>query len=211
MICGQNLNVKGLTDHIDSIKTQLTAGMDMDASALKTELSSNIDTLVTKLRSLVPEMPAIPAVSFQTELDSLMSITDTGSNFYLTKLADISTKFGSALTTAGGDLNTIISGVSSGSLDICGSVPNLELPSGAITAIEKASPSLKPQVKAAKEELSTLVRNENTFSIKEAAEKLNAEWTATPDDSSTVFDPIEKTSTMVNKFGQEIEQATSNQ
>ena len=35
MICGQNLNVKSLTEHINAMKSELTSGMDLDASALK--------------------------------------------------------------------------------------------------------------------------------------------------------------------------------
>ena len=131
MICGQNLNMEGMLSQITSMKSKLLAGMDLDASVLKSQLIGDLSTLKSKVRCLCPAMPSIPSLSLQTEIANLLSM-NINSSAFAGQLSSITSSFGSALTSAGKDLTSLLSGLSS--TDICKSIPNMEIPSGSIYA-----------------------------------------------------------------------------
>ena len=89
MICGQNLNMDALIGQVTSIKAKLLSGLDLDASALKSQMVADLDIMLSKLRDLVPEMPTIPSVTLQTEISDLLSMRVGGAD-YLSKLAELS-------------------------------------------------------------------------------------------------------------------------
>ena len=172
MICGQNLNMDALMSQVTSIKAKLLSGLDLDASALKSQMTADLDSMLSKLRDLVPELPTIPAVSLQTEISDLLSM-QIGSPDYISKLASIQTKFGDALTKAGKDLTSLVSGLSSA--DICKDIPNMELPSGSTEVVEKAMGTLQAQAASLQEELSEFSDSQTIADLKAELEATDAE------------------------------------
>lgn len=172
MICGQNLNMDALIGQVTSIKAKLLSGLDLDASALKSQMTADLDSMLSKLRDLVPEMPTIPSVSLQTEISDLLSM-NIGSPDYLSKLASIEGKFGDALTKAGKDLTSLVGGLTS--VDICKDIPNMELPSGSTEVVEKAMGTLQAQLPSIKEELSTMGDSTTIADLKTELEAVDAE------------------------------------
>ena len=172
MICGQNLNMEGMLSQITSMKSKLLAGMDLDASVLKSQLIGDLSTLKSKVRGLCPAMPSIPSLSLQTEIANLLSM-NINSSAFAGQLSSITSSFGSALTSAGKDLTSLLSGLSS--TDICKSIPNMEIPSGSIDVAEKAFGSLQAQIPSLKEDLSAMGDSATIADIKTELESLDSE------------------------------------
>ena len=95
----------------DSIKSEVVAGLELDASALAATLNTSIvEDLTSKLKDLVPEIPALPNVNLQSEMSSLLAINQdsvAGQLEFAAKQADLKTKFGDGLTASGFDLDTL--------------------------------------------------------------------------------------------------------
>ena len=147
MICGANLNFDSLLSSITSLETDLLSGIAKDALALKAELEASLTGLVSDLISLMPELPTIPSISLQTEIQALLGMS-SGSLDYLTKLASLKADFEDALIGAGQDLLGLISGGADallGGLDPCSVIPNFEVDALGDVA-EKAKFALQPQV-----------------------------------------------------------------
>ena len=70
MICGANVNFDSLLTSIEGLETDLLSGIDLDALALKAQLETSLDSLVTDLTALIPELPTIPTISLQVEMQS---------------------------------------------------------------------------------------------------------------------------------------------
>ncbi len=208
MICGQNLNMDAIIDQVTKMKSDLLGGMDLDASALKSQLASGIDSLVSDIRNLVPEMPSIPSINLQTEFSNLLTM-DVSSPAYLSKLTELKGQFGDALTAAGKDFDTMLGGLSTGSFDVCKDIPNFELPDGTTEVVEKAAGVLKAQTESLTEQASTMTTNEGLVKLKKEMESASANWTSAPTMGSTVFTVSEKTSTLLSEASTEIKIATS--
>ena len=151
-LCGANPDFNKLMSQFDSIKAEIEAGLDANASTLASTLNASLTRLETDLRVMISAMPTLPAVNFQAEVESLGTLS-AGSAAYVQKLASIVSQFGSALP----DIEAEISKALASGGDICAGLPNLELPSGAEEAIEKAKNSLqalKPAMEEAAQEFS---------------------------------------------------------
>ena len=149
-LCGASPDFNKLMSQFDSIKSELTAGLDVDASTLASTLNTSLTQLETDLRAMVPSLPTLPAVNFQAEVASLATLP-TGSVAYINKLGSLTTQFGSSLPDINGAINSAIAAVTAGG-DVCGALPNLELPSGATEAVEKAKNSLQATAAALEEQ-----------------------------------------------------------
>ena len=144
-LCGANPDFNKLMSQFDSIKGEILGGLEFDAGTLASTLTTSLNQLEADLRVMIPELPSVPAVNFQSEVTSLISLP-VGSSAYLSKLATLQSQFGSQLP----NLESLVS-------DASGSVlasPNLELPVGATEAIELAKSSLQPTVDALAEDAS---------------------------------------------------------
>ena len=147
MICGANVNFDSLLASTTSLETDLLSGMAKDALELKTELEAKLTSLVSDLRSLVPELPTIPSISLQTEIQDLLNMAP-GSSEYLTQLTSITANFEDGLIAAGQDLLGLISGA--GTTSVCGAIPNFEMDAlGAV--VEKAQNVLQAQIPVTRE------------------------------------------------------------
>jgi len=146
-LCGANLEFNKLINQFDVIKKEIKSGLDIDASELASVLDISFTQLETDLRAMIPQLPALPAINFQAEVTSLAGLA-AGSTAYLSKLAAITTQFGSALP----DLKSLVETAVGSGGDICGGLPNLQLPSGATEALEKAKNVLQATAAAVEEE-----------------------------------------------------------
>jgi|TARA_R110001592_G_scaffold118660_2_gene321249 hypothetical protein len=110
-LAGSSAELNSVLNKFDSIKSEVSAGLELDASALTSTLNTSIvDDLTSKLKSLVPEIPALPNVNLQSEMSSLLSIsqdTVAGQLEFAAKQADLKSKFGDGLTAGGFDLDTL--------------------------------------------------------------------------------------------------------
>jgi len=111
---------------------------------------------------MIPELSTSPSLNLQSEISALSGLA-AGSDAYAAKLSSIKTSFGSAITSGGYNLDTIVSagasaltgaaaalaaGTSavSASSALSAAIPNFELPAGATEAKEVAKASLQPAV-----------------------------------------------------------------
>lgn len=140
-LCGASPDFNKLMNQFDTIKSEIVSGLDVDASTLANTLNTSLTQLETDLRAMVPSLPTLPAVNFQAEVASLANLS-TGSIEYINKLAQLTTQFGSSLPDIEGAITSAIGAVTAGG-DVCGGLPNLELPSGATEAVEKAKNSIQ--------------------------------------------------------------------
>ena len=140
-LCGANPDFNKLMSQFDIIKAEIASGLDIDASTLAGKLNTALTQLETDLRAMVSALPTLPAVNFQSEVTSLATLP-IGSQAYINKLATITSQFGDALPDISTAISKALDTVTAGG-DVCGDLPNLELPSGATEAIEKAKNTLQ--------------------------------------------------------------------
>ena len=141
--CGANLNLDAITsastDFKDSLKSKLGgAGTFTSASDLKSLADSKMSSVTAQVQGLLPTLPTVPPLSFQTELTSLAGInlsTPQGLLDYQSKLSSITENFGSALSSGGFNLDDLVAqaapalstatGALSGALDPSASASSL--------------------------------------------------------------------------------------
>ena len=141
--CGANLNLDAITSASTDLKTSLKsklggAGTFTSASDLKSLVDGKASTLTAQVQGLLPTLPTIPPLSFQTELTSLAGInlsTPQGLLDYQSKLSSITKNFGSALSSGGFNLDDLVAqaapalstatGALSGALDPSASASSL--------------------------------------------------------------------------------------
>ena len=189
-LCGANLNFDAITESAGDLKTSLKsklggAGTFTSASDLTSLVDGKVSALTAQVSGLLPELPSVPPLSFQSELTSLASFdrtTVTGLLDYQSKLSSITDNFGSALSGGGFDLDDLVSKATpalssatdalssasdllSGSLpsvpsfDVCKDCPNFELKAGATEAIQSAQDSVLAQAEGELEEIATVATN----------------------------------------------------
>lgn len=141
--CGANLNLDAITSASTDLKTSLKsklggAGTFTSASDLKSLVDGKASTLTAQVQGLLPTLPTIPPLSFQTELTALAGInlsTPQGLLDYQSKLSSITENFGSALSSGGFNLDDLVAqaapalstatGALSGALDPSASASSL--------------------------------------------------------------------------------------
>ena len=129
-LAGANEAFNDLVKKIDIVKDDVLASLEVDASALASTLIPDLTSLTTELRDFMPELPALPDINLQSQLSSLSGL-DVGSSQYNTLLGSITDNFGTALTSAGSSLDSLVSDAASavaGGNTLSGIVPNMELP-----------------------------------------------------------------------------------
>ena len=153
-------------------------GLEVDASTLKSTLDTDVTSLVSDLKALVPELPALPDVNLQGQLTSLAGLA-AGSGLYNTLLAGVSSKFGSGLTAGGFSLDSLVSDAAAaitGGTDLCSAVPNFNVPAAGGDAVQKAIEVLQPEVDSLSEEPSVQLANANFTAEKAAVEETFASY-----------------------------------
>ena len=129
-LAGANEAFNDFVKKVDIIKGDVLAGLEVDASALASTLTPELTSLTDELRDFMPELPALPDINLQSQLSSLSGL-NVGSSQYNTLLGSITDNFGTALTSAGSSLDSLVSDAASavaGGNTLSGIVPNMELP-----------------------------------------------------------------------------------
>ena len=171
-LCGATAEFNAIQDKFESLISDAVDSLESEASALASSATSAFNALESDLRSLIPESPALPDINLQAQITSL-SGQIPGSAQHITLLANITTKFGSALTAGGFSLGTLVSDAKSaitGGTDLCSAVPNFTVPAAGGDAVEKAIESKQATKDSVEEKLSTLVKNANFTAAKTAVE-----------------------------------------
>ena len=179
-LCGANLNFDAITSSASDLKTSLKsklggAGTFTSASDLTSLVDGKVSALTAQVSGLLPELPSVPPLSFQSELTSLASFdlnTPTGILDYQSKLSSITENFGSALSGAGFSLDDLVAQAApalssatdllsggASSFDICKDCPNFELPAGATEAIQSAQETVLSNAKGIAEEFAEVSTN----------------------------------------------------
>ena len=172
-LCGASEKFNAIQSKFDTMIDNAIDGLEVDASTLKATMNTDVTSLVSDIKAMVPELPALPDVNLQGQLTSLSGMT-VGSDAYNTLLANITSKFDSALTAGGFSLDTLVSDAASaisGGTDLCSVVPNFSVPAAGGDAVQKAAEVLQPEIDSLPEKLSILVKNDNFTAAKTAVEE----------------------------------------
>ena len=178
-LCGASPEFNAIQTEFEKLIKTALDGLEDDASTLAANALSDLNSLETELRALIPEMPALPDLNLQSLLTGLSSLTP-GSSAHTQALADITSDFGTALSSAGFSLDTLVTDALSaiqGGSGLCSavSIPNFtKAADGLSDAIEKAPESLQPIIDSSSEKLSTLVPNTFIAGVKEDLSKIVA-------------------------------------
>ena len=170
-LCGASPEFNAIQTKFESMITSALDGLESEASALKATLDSEVNALVGDLKAMIPELPALPDINLQAELTSLTGL-DIGSGEHNALLADITSKFGNALTTGGFSLDSLVSDAASlleGGGSLCSGVPNFTVPAAGGDAVQKAVGVKQAAADAEEEKPSVQVENPNVTASKERA------------------------------------------
>ena len=203
-LCGASPEFNAIQTKFESMITSALDGLEVDASALKSTLDTDVTSLVGDIKAMIPPLPELPDINLQAQLTSLSGLS-IGSSQYNTLLAGITTSFGSALTASGFSLDTLVSSAASaigGGESLCSSVPNFTVPAAGGDAVQKAVGVKQAIADSEEEKVSVLVENDNLIAAKTALEAEAKEWinpdpTTVPTEDTGRFRPAEKTTEIV--------------
>ena len=202
-LAGASSEFNEVLGKFDSIKGEVVAGLELDASALAATLNTSVlGDLTSKLKNLVPELPELPNVNLQSEMSSLLDIdqgTLAGQLEFATKQAELKTKFGEGLTAGGFDLDTLVTSAESAQTAALTATSNLTSATSALaSAKETATSSLDTAIDASlKYDRSnipnpTAIVNDLTSATSGAVSAVSAEGIA-----STAFSAAKGTATRI--------------
>ena len=170
---GRNQKLLQLQTKFEALMKSAKDFLEVDASAIAATASTDITSAISELRTLTPKLPELPSVNLQAQLKGLSGLT-AGLPQHTQALADITTKFGSALTAGGFSLDTLVSSASSAigaGTSLSASIPNFELPSvgdpfqKAIEVLQ-ANPIKPEDLADLAEKTSELVESPNFIALK---------------------------------------------
>ena len=177
-LCGASPEFNAIQTKFESMITSALDGLETEASSLKSTLDTDVTSLVGDLKAIIPELPALPDINLQAELTSLSGL-DIGTGEYNTLLADLTSKFGSALTTGGFSLDSLVSDAASllgGGGSLCSGVPNFTVPAAGGDAVQKAVGVKQAAADAEEEKPSVQIENPNVTFLVDQAEKLKTKY-----------------------------------
>ena len=170
---GRNQKLLELQTKFETLMKSAKDGLEVDASAIAATASTDITSAISELRTLTPKLPELPSVGLQPLLSGLSGLA-AGLPQHTQALADITTKFGSALTAGGFSLDTLVSDAASAigaGTSLSASIPNFELPSvgdpfqKAIEVLQ-ANPIKPEDLADLAEKTSELVESPNFIALK---------------------------------------------
>ena len=168
-LMGSNPQFNSVLSRLENLENDAVSNLEATASTAVAAAETQLSSLTTDLRSLVPEGFSVPNVSLQGQLQSLSGLVDPTQSANL--LASITADFGDALSTSGFSLDTLVSDAASAfglGDSLSGTIPNFELsPLGDI--IQKASEIKVPTIDPVIEEASKFTENADFAAAKTAA------------------------------------------
>ena len=144
-LAGASPEFNEVLSKFDSIKGEVAAGLELDASTLANTLNTSVvEDLKGKLGDLVPEIPELPNVNLQSEMSSLVNIdqnTVAGQLEFATKKAELKTKFGDGLTAGGFDLDTLTTNATAAQAAASTAASNLTSATSALASAKETATS----------------------------------------------------------------------
>mgnify|MGYP003655129894 FL=1 len=138
-LCGASPEFNKLSSQFSGIKDSLQGQLEGEIDVLKSELTASLAVLEADIKGLIPELPAIPDVSFISEIQNLAALP-AGGFAGLSALANIQSQFGSALSGAGFSLDSLVGDATaafSGGIDLCGGgLPNFVIGPNGLPALK---------------------------------------------------------------------------
>jgi len=208
-LCGASPELNLASSKIADLESQITSQINAEASAAKAAIESKLTDVKLGLDGLVPDLPELPNLNFQSELTSLISFdisTPQGLTQYTSKLNDLKLKFGDTLTKSGKDFDSLVSSATdaiSGGGNVCGVVPNLELPAAGGEVLEKAEGVKAALENAIDEEVSTVSDNVNATALKAELESTTASYA-----DKTTYEITEKSTKITTPAGTKVSATT---
>ena len=99
-LCGASPEFNAIQTKFESLISNAVGWLDSSASSLSSTMGTDITSLETELRTLVPILSVLPNVNLQSLITSLSTLTP-GTSAYTQLLANITADFGTELTAGG--------------------------------------------------------------------------------------------------------------
>jgi hypothetical protein len=146
MACGINLDFTALKGKLEELKTGAMAEINSTIASARAAIKEKMDAFESVIRGWVPELPDIPSSegtpmlgelqSLASDVSALKSMTGsqlaTATKALAKKREEFEGKFGDAISKAGADIDSLVSGLNDG-IDPCSLVPNiLTKPDGSV-------------------------------------------------------------------------------
>lgn len=163
---GANEKFNTIRNKFTSLKTSLKSNMVVDASSLVSTLQSDLSSFGSDLKKMIPELPDLPDLSLQAELESFAKLSGEAA---AQALASIKSRFGDGVGDLDFDLDELVTqakdAIAKGQ-SIASKIPNITIPEGG--GIAKLLPNNVKQadIETIEELLSEKVNVEVTEEIK---------------------------------------------
>ncbi len=125
---GSNEKFNTIRNKFTSLKTSLKSNMEVDASSLVSTLQSDLSSFGSDFKKIIPELPDLPDLSLQAELESFAKLSGESA---AQALASIKSKFGDGVKNLGFDLDELSSGAKDAigkGESIASKIPNITVP-----------------------------------------------------------------------------------
>ena len=168
---GSNEKFNKIRNKFTSLKTSLKSNMAVDASSLVSTLQSDLSSFGNDFKKIIPELPDLPDLSLQAELESFAKLSGESA---ATALASIKSRFGDGVGDLDFDLDELVTqakdAIAKGQ-SIASKIPNITIPEGG--GIAKLLPNNVKQADGdGKEgEVSKKVDQEKTEEVKKETEE----------------------------------------
>ena len=168
---GSNEKFNTIRNKFTSLKTSLKSNMEVDASSLVSTLQSDLSSFGSEFKKIIPELPDLPDLSLQAELESFAKLSGESA---AQALASIESKFGDGVKNLGFDLDELSSGAKDAigkGESIASKIPNITIPEAG--GIAKLLPNNVKQADGdgKEEEVSKKVDQEKTEEVKKETEE----------------------------------------
>ena len=164
-LAGASELFNGLISKLNSVKSSMEAGLEIDPSTLASTLGGDFTSLTSALRSIAPSIPAVPNINLQSALTSLSGLVE-GSARHKALLNDITSNFKTELSAAGFDLDTLVTDAAGAiGKTLSGIVPNfVKAADGLSDAVRKSDAVKQATENSVKETVSTFTANSSLTS-----------------------------------------------
>ena len=168
---GSNEKFNTIRNKFTSLKTSLKSNMEVDASSLVSTLQSDLSSFGSDLKKMIPELPDLPDLSLQAELESFAKLSGESA---ATALASIESKFRDGVKSLGFDLDELLSegkdAVDKGQ-SIASKIPNITIPEGGGVAKLLPNNVKQADIETIEELLSEDINQEVVDELIDVAEK----------------------------------------
>ena len=197
-----NLNLEGANEKLNkaltdakALKDSLLANHGGDASDILASLESKVADLQTSFADMIPELPTIPNINMQSEFAQLANF-DITSPQYSSQIANITSKFGTAMKDKGLDIESLAEQIQAGG-DVGDLLPNLQLPDGEIIPVELSAEVSLPSIEAVEEIISKVNLDKVTIKTPDVEVVTTVSGTTTTTTTTATTGGVET----INTFG----------